>query len=97
MRSVEKCRQAEAFNILGMLRLAEYRYTLETGVYSPSIGDLDFEDPNKLPGRYFDYDIPSAGGNTFQVRATRNAYRNLFGYGNYSIALDQDGNISSDF
>ena len=95
-RSVERSRQAEALNILGMVRMSEYRYQLENGVFTSDIDDLDFENPNSLPGRYFDYAMISASADTFSTKATRNSYRNFSGP-NYIIELDQDGAFSSDF
>ncbi len=97
MRSVERSRQAEALNILRMLRMAEIRYQLENGGYTANLDNLDIENPNNLPNRYFDYDVASAGADDFTVRATRNNYKNFFGAGSYTITLDKDGNIVSGF
>ena len=81
IKTIEKARVAEAKNILGEIRSAEFRYRLENTSYTTCLTVLDVDDPHKDSPRYYNYVVvttlptecsaPSASAEKFWGVATR--------------------------
>ncbi|MBN1587141.1 MAG: prepilin-type N-terminal cleavage/methylation domain-containing protein [Candidatus Omnitrophica bacterium] len=97
VKIVERNRQGEAFQMLRAIRDAEIRYWHDAVVYTQDFNDLDMESPNNSPNRFFEYTVSNADAITFQLTATRNTYRRSLGIPDYTVQLDQDGNLVRTF
>lgn len=100
IRTVERGKQGEALNNLGLIRGSEMRYNQEYGEwwdFAPETTPwlLDIDSPNTLPNRYFNY---SFAGDTTTATATRNNFRRAAGVPEgYTITLTIDGVLTRGF
>jgi len=73
VKTLEKAKVGEAMSNLNLIRTGQKIYFLEYGKFSPSIDDLNIENPNDGTSRYFYYDL-DAGQDlnvNFKAQATR--------------------------
>ena len=57
VKTLEKAKVGEATSNLNLIRTGQKIYFLEWGEFSPTIGDLNVEDPNDETSRYFYYSL----------------------------------------
>lgn len=98
VKTIEKAKVGEAISNLNLIRTGQKIYFLEYNEYSPTITDLNIEDPNDTASRYFGYTIESADSNDFVGRATRGAGGSQAApspYDTYYYEISKDGRITS--
>ena len=94
VKTLEKAKVGEAMSNLNLIRTGQKIYFLEYSAFSPTIDDLNIENPNTPTGRYFDYTIPAANASDFTARAQR---RNTAPspYKTYYYEISKGGTITS--
>lgn len=96
VKTLEKAKLGEAASNLNLIRTGQKIYFLEYSTFSPTITDLNIEDPNGQTNRYFDYSITSPVAvppnvTEFTARATRKDGK----YQNSYCEITKDGTITS--
>lgn len=101
MSASEKSRKLEAIQTLGTLRAAQQRYFTANTEYASSFTALDFDPTATLTGNltHFSYTMAGggAGSTTFTATATRNALDRPASVGAYTVTINQDGTMDSDY
>ncbi len=93
-KTVEQGRATEAIANLNILRGAEVIYFKENKLETSVFNNLEVEDPDLKPKRYFDYTGnlgPNPGDGAFTLIATRNSGM----YRGNTIVINQNGNIDT--
>lgn len=94
VKTLEKAKVGEAISNLNLIRTGQKIYFLEYGRFSPTVADLNIEDPNEQTSRYFDYTMPSADASDFTGRAKRRATAPN-PYDTYYYDISKEGNVTS--
>lgn len=94
VKTLEKAKLGEAASNLNLIRTGEKIYFLEYSTFSPTISDLNIEDPS-TGAKYFDYSIVSADSDGFSAKADRKDSAPS-PYKTYNYFIDKDGTITSD-
>ena len=96
--TTEKANKQEALSALSAVREAQQRYFLGAGHYGNSYNDLDFDPNTTMTGQTakYTYATPTCASPyaTYSAKATRTG--GTIG-GDYTIKIDQDGAITSNF
>jgi len=74
VKTLEKAKVGEAASNLNLIRTGQKIYFLEWSQFSPSLGDLNIEDPNSQTSRYFEYTASTGTDDlrvNFRAMATR--------------------------
>jgi prepilin-type N-terminal cleavage/methylation domain-containing protein len=73
VKTLEKAKIGEAMSNLNLIRTGQKIYFLEWGKFSPTIDDLNIENPNDAASRYFYYDLDPAAdpATNFKAQAIR--------------------------
>lgn len=91
-RVTEHSRQAEAITILGALRGAQLKYSVDNSDnYATDLTKLDIELGAE---KFFTYSLPSLPGDSELALATRNGSQQTGGSVSYQLSIDRNGNIS---
>lgn len=98
VKTIEKAKLGEAASNLNLIRTGQKIYFLQYGSFSPTITDLNIEDPNNAASRYFDYTITSPvavppPATDFTARAQRN--NGPSPYSTYYYDITKSGDITS--
>lgn len=73
VKTLEKAKVGEAMSNLNLIRTGQKIYFLEYSAFSPTIDDLNIENPNEAASRYFYYDLDNSvdPASNFKARAIR--------------------------
>ncbi len=102
VKTLEKAKVGEAMSNLNLIRTGQKIYFLEWGKFSPTIDDLNIENPNDATSRYFYYDQDNMQDLTvdFKARATRGGTGAISApdpYKNDKYYIQRDGTIHGRF
>lgn len=98
MSTVEKSKKQEALQVLTILREAQQRYWIGNNAYADNFDGLDFNPNDTLMGQtaIFTYTIGTSGDSQhWTARASRTGQPGAGG--NYTMQIDQDGMLASNF
>lgn len=103
--TVEKSRKEEAYDNLRAVRASMLRYKqgFPSNPYPSTYGPLDFDptdtasDPPGTTRHYVYSATPTGGASTFSITATRNTIDRPAGVPAYTITVDQNGSIDSQY
>ncbi|MBU1007342.1 MAG: type II secretion system GspH family protein [Candidatus Omnitrophica bacterium] len=103
VKTLEKAKVGEATSNLNLIRTGQKIYFLEYGQFSPSVSDINIEDPNSDTARYFYY-TASDGGDDLESNFTATAERGGSGavsapepYQNDNYIMQKQGAIRGRF
>jgi prepilin-type N-terminal cleavage/methylation domain-containing protein len=101
VKTLEKAKVGEAMSNLNLIRTGQKIYFLEYSQFSPTIGDLNIENPNDATSRYFYYDLDgTVVGTDFKAQATRGGSGSISApdpYQNDKYYIQRDGTIHGRF
>jgi len=97
VKTIEKAKLGEAASNLNLIRTGQKIYFLEYGEFSPTITDLNVEDPNDPSNRYFDYTVTRTEDKVTNFTATAERRSNAPSpYNSYHYYISKSGSITSD-
>ena len=87
VKRVEGGRKTEGHHVLLLIRNAEMRYHAEHSRFTGDWNDLEIEDPNTNPRRYFNYNFSCAGTSNLLAEAHRLG-------GSYKLTITETATIT---